>query len=460
MPTNFRVSSDIDTFLRKATKEQAAEFLVGATYAPINNPTFTGIVGIPTADFNVGNSGGELSWNNQEKTLDLATGSNDVTIQLGQETVIFARNNSGVQINDGENVMLTGSVGNKPAVSKGDASNSVSAHKIIGIATQNIGNNSDGFITIIGKVRGINLPNASFSEGDIVYADPTVAGGLTTTKPQIEVELGIVLKTGGNGEIEVNTNNEAALFDLKQELTRDLNIKDSLTITADQTPDDNAKLLMIDKSTPTGRNGALEKIDGRLYVGPSEDLSAKWKLGFETLPSGNVPVMDFPTNGALRLGSTNTVFKQYQVGTFLPKLESGDGTVVQSEYALREAKYIKIDQLVYVNIHIRITNFIGSWKSSTKNWRLTGFPFDSSGDNYLEIRPIRGWLDKGNDNIYGYLGSNNDYMWFEESIDAGSVAGQGNNTSRINANDFVTHPFNFSSGAFEFVIIGSYKTTD
>ncbi len=135
MPSNFKVSTDIDTFLRKATKEEAAAFLVGATYAPINNPTFTGTVGLSTADFNVGNSGGEVSWNDTEKTLDLVTGADNVTIQLGQETVLFGRNNSGVQINDGESVMLTGSVGNKPAISKGDASNSASAHKIIGIGT-------------------------------------------------------------------------------------------------------------------------------------------------------------------------------------------------------------------------------------------------------------------------------------------------------------------------------------
>lgn len=368
MPTNFKVSSDIDSFLRKATKEEAAAFLVGATYAPINNPTFTGTVGIPTADFNVGNAGGEVSWNDTEKTLDLVTGADDVTIQIGQETVLFARNNSGVQINNGECVMLTGSVGNKPAISKGDASNSVSAHRIIGIATQDIANNSEGYVTLVGKVRGINLPNEGFNEGDVVYADPTVAGGLTTTKPDIEVELGIVLKAGGNGQIEVNTNNEAALYDLEQELT--------------------------------------------------------------------------------------------ESGSFSPRLETGDGTIVQNDYLINNSTYVRVGRLVFINVNISISNFNSQMKATNKDWRLTGLPFVSQGDTHVEIRPFRGWLDLGEKNITGFIGAANDYMWFEYFKDGGTVAGLGNSLTRVNQTEFVNPPFDFTNGSFDFLVTGVYKTND
>ncbi len=460
MPSNFKVSTDIDTFLRKATKEEAAAFLVGATYAPINNPTFTGTVGLSTADFNVGNSGGEVSWNDTEKTLDLVTGADNVTIQLGQETVLFGRNNSGVQINDGESVMLTGSVGNKPAISKGDASNSASAHKIIGIATQDIANNSEGYVTLVGKVRGINLPVADFSEGDVVYADPAVTGGITTTKPDIEVELGIVLKTGGNGQIEVNTNNEAALYDLEQELTRDLDVKDSLTITADKSPDENAVLDMVDKSTPSTLTGALEKINGVLYVGPSKVQTDRWRFQHE---SGTIKSLNFPTNAGLRLGGGGSFLNYYREGQFTPMLESGDGTIVQNDYGLRQANYVRIGDLVQINIYISISDFTTAWKTSTKNWRITGLPYAAIGFHNIEIRPVRGWLDLGNDNITGALGSGNDYLWVEKFIDGGTTAGQGANTSRINGSSFTTHPFNFSSGggnAFQFIVTGAYKTNE
>jgi hypothetical protein len=460
MPSNSRVSTDIDTFLRKATKEEAAAFLIGATYAPINNPTFTGTVGIATADFNVGSAGGEVSWNDTEKTLDLVTGSDDVTIQLGQETVLFARNNSGIQINDGECVMLTGSVGNKPAISKGDASNSTSAHKIIGIATQDISNNSEGYVTLVGKVRGINLPVADFSEGDLVYADPAVVGGLTTTKPDIEVELGIVLKTGGNGQIEVNINNEASIYDLEQELTRDVNVKDSVTITADKSPDENAVLEMVDKSTASNRRGALEKINGVLYVGPSDTQSERWKFQHEF--DGKLS-LTFPSNAGLRLGQGNSFLNYYAEGQFEPKLESGDGIVVQENYHIRQANYVRIGDLVQINVYISIRDFDTDWKTSTKNWRLTGLPFAAIGNHNIEIRPLRGWLDLGDNNITGSLAGGNNYLWFEEFVDGGTTAGQGNNVSRINANSFVTHPFNFSFGgtnAFQFIVTGAYKTDD
>ena len=67
-------------------------------------------------------------------------------------------------------------------------------------------------------------------------------------------------------------------------MTRDLNVKDSLTITADQTPDDNAKLIMIDKSTGATREGALEKVDGKLRIGPDE--TQQWEFKIE----GSTPV--------------------------------------------------------------------------------------------------------------------------------------------------------------------------
>lgn len=51
-------------------------------------------------------------------------------------------------------------------------------------------------------------------------------------------------------------------------------------------------------------------------------------------------------------------------------------------------------------------------------------------------------------------------MWFEHFVDGGTTAGQGINTSRINGGVFVTHPFNFTTGSFQFVVTGSYATQD
>ena len=198
-----------------------------ALKAPINDPTFTGTVTIPsaditTADFNAGGVGGEVSWNDQEKTLDLVTGADNVTVQLGQEVVLYARNNSGATLSDGNVVMISGSQGNNPTISLAQANTVENARKTIGVVTQIIPNNSNGFVTLIGKVRDLVLDNGTYSEGDVVYLSDTIAGGLTNVEPSISVEVGHVLATsnGGNtnGVLEVQINNGAGTYELEQTL--------------------------------------------------------------------------------------------------------------------------------------------------------------------------------------------------------------------------------------------------
>ena len=190
--------------------------------APIASPTFTGTVSTSATgiDFNAGNIGGELSWNDTEKTLDLVTGSDSVTLQLGQEVVMYARNTTGSSISDGEVVMVNGSQGNKPTIALAQADLVANARKTIGVATQVIPNNSNGFITLIGKVRDLVLDDGTYTEGDVVYLSSTVAGGITLTEPDIGVEIGHVLATssGGNtnGVLNVHINNGSAIHELEQ----------------------------------------------------------------------------------------------------------------------------------------------------------------------------------------------------------------------------------------------------
>ena len=190
--------------------------------APIASPTFTGTVSTSATgvDFNAGNLGGELSWNNTEKTLDLVTGSDSVTLQLGQEVVLYARNTSGATLSDGQVVMISGSQGNNPTIALAQADTVANARKTIGVVTQIIPNNSNGFVTLQGKVRELVLDSGTYTEGDVVYLSSTVAGGLTDIEPDIGVEIGHVLATsnGGNtnGVLSVQINNGASIHELEQ----------------------------------------------------------------------------------------------------------------------------------------------------------------------------------------------------------------------------------------------------
>jgi len=190
-------------------------------FAPIDNPTFTGTINTSATgiDFNAGavGNGGELSWNNEDLTLNLTTGSNEVTIQVGQELLMYCRNASGVGLLDGDVVRISGATGGRPQITKAIANNVEDARATIGVVTQTIANNSFGFIAIEGKVRGLSLPNGSFNEGDVLYLSDTVAGAFTKTEPDISVEIGHVVRTGNNnGELLVAIQNEASLYELKQ----------------------------------------------------------------------------------------------------------------------------------------------------------------------------------------------------------------------------------------------------
>ena len=206
----------------ETTRALAAEALL----APILDATFTGTTTIPSADitnadFNAGGLGGEVSWNASEKTLDLVTGANGTTIQLGQEVVLYCRNKTGTTFVDGQVVKIVGATANTPNIELAIASTVDEAHKTFGVVTQTItANNGEGFITLMGKVRDLNLRTQDgFTEGGLVYLSATTAGALTPIKPAIEVEIGRSLRLGqNNGTLGVSINNEASIYELQQEL--------------------------------------------------------------------------------------------------------------------------------------------------------------------------------------------------------------------------------------------------
>ena len=134
--------------------------------------------------------------------------------------MLYARNTSGATLSDGQVVMISGSQGNNPTIALAQADTVANARKTIGVVTQIIPNNSNGFVTLQGKVRELVLDRGTYTEGDVVYLSSTVAGGLTDIEPDIGVEIGHVLATsnGGNtnGVLSVQINNGASIHELEQ----------------------------------------------------------------------------------------------------------------------------------------------------------------------------------------------------------------------------------------------------
>ena len=122
---------------------------------------------------------GSVSWNSVDGALDVPLDA-DVTLQVGQEFVFYAKATEAIA--NGDAVMFDGAQGDHVLIRKCDmASVGFDTTHILGVATQAFDNNEFGYVTSIGKVRGLNT--SAYAEGTILYVSPTVAGALTSTNP-------------------------------------------------------------------------------------------------------------------------------------------------------------------------------------------------------------------------------------------------------------------------------------
>ena len=153
-----------------------------------------------------------LSWNPTDQTLDMPL--DGITIQLGQESVVRVVNKSGTTILNGQVVSVTGSQGNRMSV---DFASNVSddlSKTVLGVATEDIPNNAEGFITALGLVRDIDT--SALIEGQPIYLG--VNGGLTSTlpiSPAHEVLVGYCVRSSATvGSIFIKAQNGYELSEL------------------------------------------------------------------------------------------------------------------------------------------------------------------------------------------------------------------------------------------------------
>ena len=126
-------------------------------------------------------SPGQLAWNATEGTLDVGTPG--VTYQLGQELAFRCKNVSADPIVDGEAVMFMGadSTTGHLEVAHMISNGTVPGYVFFGVATEPIAVGALGYVTTLGKVRGIDT--SAFPDNSVLWLDPAVPGGFTLTEP-------------------------------------------------------------------------------------------------------------------------------------------------------------------------------------------------------------------------------------------------------------------------------------
>lgn len=153
---------------------------------------------------------GRLRWG-ETGTLEVSMGGGNITQQVGEEVFVYGKATS--SITDGQLIMVTGADGSSGTLTFAPTSVGLTdPNAILGVATESIPLNGFGRVTIIGIVRGIDTTGSSVGEswvdGDVLWYNPLVVGGMTKTKPSspnMKTQVAIVVNagSGGSGSLQV-----------------------------------------------------------------------------------------------------------------------------------------------------------------------------------------------------------------------------------------------------------------
>lgn len=167
---------------------------------------------------------GKLKWNTTDGTMDIGLMGGNVVLQVGQEQVARVLNNSGTIFTEAgyQAVKITSAQGQRLAVGLAQANNEANSKDTLGLVTENIANNQEGFVTTSGLVRQIDttgdLQTEVWVDGDTLYLSPSVPGGVTKVKPlapQQTVIVGFVVYAHkNNGKIFVKVDNGYEISEL------------------------------------------------------------------------------------------------------------------------------------------------------------------------------------------------------------------------------------------------------
>lgn len=162
----------------------------------------TGSIGTPnTINFNTSYTtaltAGQLGWDGNN-TLGIGMAGGNVTQHIGEDQFFYIK--ASATITKGQVIMFTGAVGASGVATGAPATGVTNGSYIMGIAAENIANNDFGLVQTFGTLRNVNT--SGFADGDILWYDTAVTGGLTKTEPvapNVKVQMAAVINGGSSG---------------------------------------------------------------------------------------------------------------------------------------------------------------------------------------------------------------------------------------------------------------------
>ena len=307
---------------------------------------------------------GVMRWNNTAGTLDLGLKGGAVTLQVGQENVLRVVNGTGLLLQEDlyQVVKVVGAQGQRLQVDLAQADSDLNSATSLGMITEDIQNNQEGFITTSGHVRGINttgsLQGEIWNDGDILYLSPTIAGQVTNVKPLTPAHLIVVgfveYAHQNNGKILVKVDNGYELEELHNVNITSVQNDDALVY-------DSALGYWKNDSTVSSRISSLESDTSTLQSDLSNETSNR-VTGDSTL-QGQIDTND--TDISNLQTSKQAISEKGQANGYAP-LDSGS----------------KIQEIYLPDSILGQLSYQGTWDANT-NTPDIGSPVGNLGDYYV-----------------------------------------------------------------------------
>ena len=326
---------------------------------------------------------GVMRWNDSDGTVDLGLKGGNVTLQVGQEQVLRVVNKTATNINlleaNYQAVRVTGAQGQRLKVDLAQAINDTLSAETIGLVTETINNNQEGFITTSGLVRGINttgsLQGETWADGDILYLSPTTAGNATKVKPVAPnhlIILGYVIRAHiTQGSIFVKVDNGYELEELH-------NVK--------ITTPENRDLLAYDSSESIWKNSSFynRSLGGVQYFNDFDSSVNFYNL--VSLTGGTAAATQRLTNFVPNQTANQIGIAHYQTGT----LATGWAMHITEQSANGQQfqfgggnwmyeSYIEVNTLSDVTNRFRFISGFGNVASSGTETNGAFFTYDEGG---------------------------------------------------------------------------------
>jgi len=298
----------------------------------------------------------QLAWAN-DNTIDTAnrfvnsvTKLNDSTIQVikGNTTsnitlttssivtsatrlVTTAYNNTGSTIPKGSVVYINGRhSSNLPTIAPAQANNEENSYKTFALVENDITNNNSGTIIQAGSITGLSLPTSSYTDGDIVYLSPTVAGGITTTKPLAPFhicKIGSVTRAHPTqGAIEIKIENGWQLDELSD-------------VSIPAVPADSV-ILQFSRVDSLWHDVTITNAIGTRYIRPADTSVFQRK---------QLPAYSFQANGTSAAANSVATYFKDTSGTYTGTI-AWTGTTAPSGATNHSYRWTRIGKMVTLNI--------------------------------------------------------------------------------------------------------------